>query len=53
MYEPYVQALATHFQVKLPHWIAEESWVDNWKGSFWESNDNGKNQAKKSKFEHF
>ena len=36
MYEPYVYALATYFQVRLPPWIAEEGWVDNWEGSYWD-----------------
>jgi Ion channel len=53
LYEPYVQALATHFQVKLPPWIAEESWEDNWQGSFWERPGKGRKMAEKSEFEHF
>ena len=32
LYEPYLNALAAHFQVSLPPWIAEEEWVDNWQG---------------------
>ena len=35
MYEPHVYALATYFYVTLPPWIAEEGWIDNWQGSFW------------------
>lgn len=35
LYEPYVHALSIHFQISLPPWIAEEGWVDNWRGSFW------------------
>jgi len=53
MYEPYVQALATHFQVSLPPWIAEESWVDNWQGSFWEQPSKGGKSADKNRAEHF
>jgi hypothetical protein len=43
LYEPYVNALATYFQMKLPPWIAEEGWADNWQGSFWERS--GKNST--------
>ncbi|GAC1465355.1 MAG: hypothetical protein PVSMB11_00590 [Desulfuromonadaceae bacterium] len=53
LYEPYVQALATHFQVSLPPWIAEESWMDNWQGSFWEQHGKGRKLADKSRSEHF
>ncbi len=53
MYEPYVQALATHFKVSLPPWIAEESWVDNWQGSFWEQPSKGGKSADKNRAEHF
>lgn len=42
LYEPYVHALAVYFQVSLPPWIAEESWVDNWRGSFWERPSKGR-----------
>ena len=45
LYEPYVYALASHFQVRLPPWIAKESWVDNWRGSFWERPGKGKRPA--------
>lgn len=53
LYEPYVQALATHFQVSLPPWIAEESWEDNWQGSFWEQRGKGRKSAEKGKHDHF
>jgi hypothetical protein len=53
LYEPYVQALATHFQIKLPPWIAEESWEDNWQGSFWDRPGKGKKTAAKGGFDHF
>jgi len=53
LYEPYVQALATHFQVKLPPWIAEESWEDNWQGSYWDRPGKEKKTAGKSGFDHF
>jgi hypothetical protein len=53
MYEPYVQALATHFQVALPPWVAEESWQDNWQGSFWEQPVKGKKTTHNHRSEHF
>ena len=53
LYEPYVHALATHFQVSLPPWIANESWTDNWKGSFWERRGTGGKPAGKSRNDHF
>ena len=33
MYEPYIHALATYFQVSIPPWIAAERRPDNWQGS--------------------
>ena len=53
LYEPYVYALATHFQVRLPPWIAKESWVDNWRGSFWERPGKGIRPAEKNRADHF
>ena len=53
LYEPYVYALASHFQVRLPPWIAKESWVDNWRGSFWERPGKGKRPAEIGKGDHF
>jgi len=53
MYEPYVQALAAHFQVKLPPWIAEKSWVDNWQGSFWERPGKGRKSTGINGDDHF
>ncbi|MDD2539651.1 MAG: potassium channel family protein [Desulfuromonadaceae bacterium] len=53
MYEPYVHALSTHFQVGLPPWIGDENWVDNWKGSFWEHSGKGRRAAGKSRTDHF
>jgi len=53
LYEPYVHALSIHFQVSLPPWIAEETWVDNWQGSFWEPPDKGRKSAGKSRADHF
>jgi hypothetical protein len=53
LYEPYVHALATYFRVSLPPWSAEEGWVDNWQGSFWERPDKGRKAAGKGSAEHF
>ncbi len=53
LYEPYVYALSRHFQVSLPPWIAEDNWVDNWKGSFWERPVKGKNSAESIRTDHF
>jgi hypothetical protein len=53
LYEPYVHALATHFQVRLPPWIAKESWVDNWRGSFWERTGKARGPAEKGRADHF
>jgi len=53
MYEPYVQALAAHFQVILPPWIAEDTWNDNWQGSFWEQPDKGRKSSGKRRADHF
>jgi hypothetical protein len=36
MYEPYVQALAAHFRVVVPPWVAQEKRLDNWQASIWE-----------------
>ena len=53
LYEPYINALATHFQISLPPWIAEDNRVDNWQGSFWERPGNGKISTGKRNAEHF
>jgi hypothetical protein len=53
MYEPYVHALASYFQVSLPPWIAGESWLDNWQGSFWERSDVKSTVTVKSRYRHF
>lgn len=36
MYEPYVNALATHLLLPLPPWIPAEGAADDWKTSAWE-----------------
>ncbi len=53
LYEPYVYALSTYFQVDLPPWIAEENWVDNWQGSFWDRAGKGQKTAENRSSEHF
>jgi len=53
LYEPYINALATHFQVSLPPWIADDTWVDNWQGSFWERPGKVKKLTGISKADHF
>ncbi len=53
MYEPYVFALASYFQVSLPPWIAGEDWVDNWQGSFREQPVKGSKPAGISRTDHF
>ena len=53
LYEPYVHALAVYFQVSLPPWVAEESWVDNWQRSYRERTSAGGILADKGGSEHF
>jgi len=53
MYEPYVNALATHFQVSLPPWVGEANSVDNWQGSFWEQPVRGRSHEGDRKTKHF
>jgi hypothetical protein len=53
MYEPYVFALASYFQVNLPPWIADKRWLDNWQGSFWERSDMGSKVIEKGRYRHF
>ena len=45
MYEPYVHALATHFHVSIPSWIAPENRVDNWQASVWERRNISRKEA--------
>ncbi len=53
LYEPYIQALAAYFGMKVPPWIAEETWVDNWQASTWERRTYSRKVGEKSKREHF
>jgi hypothetical protein len=36
LYEPYCNALAAYFQVRIPPWVAAKGWVDNWQMTIWE-----------------
>lgn len=53
MYEPYVNALAIYFQVILPPWIADDEWIDNWQGSYWEQTEKDGHSKGKSRADHF
>ncbi len=53
MYEPYIHALGEYFQLGLPPWIAEEGWVDNWQGRYWEQPDKEGKSAGKGAGDHF
>ena len=53
MYEPYVQALASYFRVKVPPWIAEENRLDNWQANVLERLTISRNPAGKTRVEHF
>jgi hypothetical protein len=33
MYEPYVHALASYFRFRVPPWVAQQDWVDDWQAS--------------------
>jgi hypothetical protein len=46
-------ALAAYFQISLPPWIAEDTWLDNWQGSFWEQSSVDSKSEVKSIVEHF
>jgi len=39
--------------VSLPPWIADDTWVDNWQGSFWERPGKAKKSTGISKADHF
>jgi hypothetical protein len=54
MYEPYINALATYFQVGIPPWIAAERRPDNWQGSIHEPGSAAMNEPRERvKGEHF
>ncbi len=56
MYEPYVHALASHFHVSTPPWIAPENREDNWQSSVWDRRTIGRKPAgdpERARGEHF
>ena len=54
MYEPYIHALATYFQVSIPPWIAAERWADNWQGSIQGPRSAARNEPRlREKGKHF
>jgi hypothetical protein len=54
MYEPYIHALATYFQVSIPPWVAAERRLDNWQGSIQEPRSAARNEPRaRVKGEHF
>jgi len=53
MYEPYVNALSSHFQISLPPWIGDVNIMDNWQGSFWEQRIKNSNPLGESRSKHF
>ncbi len=54
MYEPYIHALATYFQVGIPPWIAAERRPDNWQGNIREPRSAATKESHgRGKREHF
>lgn len=54
MYEPYIHALSTYFQVSIPPWIAAEGRRDNWQGSIQEARSAARKRGRERvKGEHF
>ncbi len=53
MYEPYVHALASYFRLRVPPWIAQEDWVDDWQASTWEPRPLSRNRPGRTAREHF
>lgn len=52
-YEPYVEALASYFRVRVPPWIVDNPRPDNWQARSWEMAGNGKKPARRVKDGHF
>jgi hypothetical protein len=46
MYEPYIHALSTYFQVSIPPWIAAERRPDNWQGNIEEPQSAARKEAR-------
>ncbi len=53
MYEPYVHALASYFRFRVPPWIGQEDWLDDWQASTWERSDLRRSGTEKAGGEHF
>jgi len=53
MYEPYVHALALHFRLRVPPWVAPEGGIDDWQASSWERYSVGGKRPEKAEGEHF
>jgi hypothetical protein len=53
LYEPYCHALAAYFRVRIPPWVAEEGWVDNWQRTAWERPAAWQIVRKRTKAGHF
>ncbi|OGO20250.1 MAG: metal transporter [Chloroflexi bacterium RBG_16_50_11] len=53
LYEPYCNALAAYFQVRIPPWVAAKGWVDNWQMTIWERPTAWKVVRQRRKEEHF
>jgi len=53
MYEPYVHALASYFRLRVPPWVAQDNWVDDWQASTWERRTISRNRPRNAKGEHF
>jgi hypothetical protein len=53
LYEPYVHALSSYFRMKVPPWMAEEDWVDNWQASTWERHAISRKPGENTKGQHF
>ncbi len=53
MYEPYVHTLASYFRLRVPPWVAQEDWIDDWQASTWERSTISRKRAGKVEGEHF
>jgi hypothetical protein len=53
MYEPYVYALASYFRLRVPPWVAQKDWVDDWQASTWERRTPNGTRPGKAEGEHF
>ncbi len=53
MYEPYVHALASYFRFRVPPWVAQQDWVDDWQASTWERRTISRKRPEKPEGEHF